>query len=187
MSIAVFISGNGSNLQALIDYKLPIAFVASNNPNAYGLTRAEKANIKTYVEPTPMLKNFEKMAHQKCKEHGIKLIVLAGFMRILSQNFVNKWENKIINIHPSLLPAFKGKDAIKQAWDYGVKITGVTIHFVDQGVDTGPIIEQEFVYVHRDDTLKNLEEKIHKLEHTLLPPIVKRTWIKILDDWVISG
>jgi phosphoribosylglycinamide formyltransferase-1 len=111
MSIAVFISGNGTNLQALLEYNLPIAFVASNNADAYGLVRARNSGIPTYVEETALLRNFERMVNEKCKEHNIKLIVLAGFMRILTPTFVNKWSGKIVNIHPSLLPAFKGKTA----------------------------------------------------------------------------
>lgn len=177
--IAVFISGYGSNLQALLDYNLPIAFVASNNPSAYGLERAKKAGVPTYVEPTAVLRNFEKMAHEKCIEHDVKLIVLAGFMRILTPRFVNKWEKRIVNIHPSLLPAFKGKNAIQEAFDYGVKITGVTIHYVDKGMDTGRIIEQAPINIFEDYTLEKLEEVIHRIEHVWYPPIVKKIYDQI--------
>lgn len=176
MCIAVFISGNGTNLQALLEYQLPIAFVASNNPNAYGLERAKKLGVPTYVEPTAKLRNFEKMVHEKCLDHGVKLIVLAGFMRILTPTFVNKWKDKIINIHPSLLPAFKGKTAIKDAYEYGVKMTGVTIHYVDQGMDTGRIIEQTAVHVLNSYSLEDLEKKIHEKEHILYPSITKMVY-----------
>lgn len=177
--IAVFISGYGSNLQALLDYNLPIAFVASNNPSAYGLERAKKAGVPTYVEQTAVLRNFEKMAHEKCIEHDVKLIVLAGFMRILTPRFVNKWENRIVNIHPSLLPAFKGKNAIQEAFDYGVKVTGITIHYVDKGMDTGRIIEQAPINIFENYTLEKLEEVIHRIEHVWYPPIVKKIYDQI--------
>jgi phosphoribosylglycinamide formyltransferase-1 len=172
--IAVFISGNGTNLQALLEYNLPVSFVASNNPNAYGLERAKRAGVPTYVEETPLLRNFERMVDKKCEEHNIKLIVLAGFMRILTPTFVNKWSGKIVNIHPSLLPAFKGKTAIQDAFDYGVKVTGVTIHYVDKGMDTGQIITQEPVYMQ--ETVEQLEESIHVMEYSLYPPIVKKIY-----------
>jgi phosphoribosylglycinamide formyltransferase-1 len=179
MSIAVFISGNGTNLQALLEYNLPIAFVASNNADAYGLVRARNSGIPTYVEETALLRNFERMVNEKCKEHNIKLIVLAGFMRILTPTFVNKWSGKIVNIHPSLLPAFKGKTAIQDAFEYGVKVTGVTIHYVDKGMDTGQIITQEPVYMQ--ETIEQLEESIHVMEYAMYPPTVKKIYNQLLN------
>jgi phosphoribosylglycinamide formyltransferase-1 len=163
MSIAVFISGYGSNLQALLEYNLPIAFVASNNADAYGLVRARNSGIPTYVEETALLRNFERMVNEKCKEHNIKLIVLAGFMRILTPTFVNKWSGKIVNIHPSLLPAFKGKTAIQDAFE----------------MDTGQIITQEPVYMQ--ETIEQLEESIHVMEYAMYPPTVKKIYNQLLN------
>lgn len=180
MSIAVFISGNGTNLQALLEYNLPITFVASNKADAYGLIRARNSGIPTYVEETPLLRNFERMVDKKCEEHNIKLIVLAGFMRILTPTFVNKWSKKIVNIHPSLLPAFKGKNAIKDAFNYNAKVTGVTVHYVDSGMDTGEIIAQEPVYMQ--ETVEQLEEMIHVMEYAMYPPTVKEIHKEMISD-----
>ncbi|RKY01117.1 phosphoribosylglycinamide formyltransferase, partial [Candidatus Poribacteria bacterium] len=105
--------------------------------------------------------------------YGVELVVLAGYMKILQPKFVRKWRNKILNIHPALLPSFPGMHAVRQALDYGVKVTGVTIHFVDEGVDTGPIIAQEPVRVRDDDTEETLLERIHQVEHRLYPEVIK--------------
>ena len=176
MSIVVLISGSGTNLQAILDAGIPIKFVMSDNHNAYGLERAEKRNIPTLSQPR--LKSLEKSVTKLCKANNVDLIVLAGFMRLLTPGFVRKWKNKIINIHPSLLPAFKGAHAIKQAWEYGVKVTGVTVHYVNEQMDEGDIIAQKIVNITKKDTLETLEEKIHKAEHKLYPTIIK----KLLND-----
>ena len=177
LNIAVFCSGNGTNLQAIIDAiktkKLKgvrISLVVCDNPEAYALKRAGKAKIKTLlIERKDFLlkSQFEKEIIRSLKKEKVQLIVLAGFMRIIGSDLLKSYKNRIINIHPALLPSFKGAQGIKDAFDYGVKITGVTVHFVDEKMDHGPIIAQEVVVVEKKDTLKSLEDKIHKVEHRL--------------------
>jgi phosphoribosylglycinamide formyltransferase 1 len=169
--IVVLLSGSGTNLQAILDAKLPVKYVLSDKPNAYGLTRAEEAGIPTYVLSS--LKRLEHKITNVCEEHKIDLIVLAGFMRLLSPGFVQRWESHIINIHPSVLPEFKGAGAIKQAFDAGINETGVTVHYVDAGMDTGSIIEQTRVPILNHDSLDDLEQRIHKVEHELYPRTIK--------------
>lgn len=180
--IAIFASGNGSNLQAILDYSLKndingdVVFVFSNNPDAYALIRAKNANVKNFCLD---LKNFSSrqlydMEILKIvKSENIDLICLAGYMLILSSDFINEYQYKILNIHPSLLPSFKGTHGIKDAFEYGVKVTGVTVHFVDNELDHGPIILQEPVKINDKDSLEQLEEKIHKVEHKIYPLAVK--------------
>ena len=179
--IAVFISGSGTNLQALIDWEKngkllgKIKLVVSNKPDAYGLERAQSAGIKTVVVQHTKFnsrEDHENEIEKFLKEYEIELLVLAGYMRLLSTNFVKKWSHKIINLHPSLLPSFTGINAIEQAFKYGVKLTGVSTIFVDEGVDTGLIILQDIVEVASNDSLESLTEKIHNLEHKLLPQTV---------------
>jgi len=182
MNIAVFVSGSGTNLQAIIDgvakgeIKAKIALVVSDNKDAYALTRAKNAGIETFVLSPKGFKSredYDKKIIEELKKRNVNLVVLAGFMRLLSLHFVSQYENKIINIHPALLPSFKGTHGIKDAFEYGVKRTGVTVHFVDAKLDRGPIILQEAVDVEEDDTLDTLEEKIHKIEHKLYPKAIK--------------
>ncbi len=182
MKIAVFVSGNGTNLQALIDsvskgtLKAEIALVVSDKENAFALKRAKDAGIETFVidrNKFDSRESFDKEISKALDKRDIKGIILAGFMRILSEYFVRKYKNKIINIHPSLLPLFKGTSAIKDAYDSGAKKTGVTIHFVDEKLDNGPIILQETVEISKDDTKETLEEKIHKVEHKLYPKAIQ--------------
>ncbi len=182
MNIAVFVSGNGTNLQAIIDaisrgeINAKIALVVSDNENAYALTRAKNAGIETFVLNPKGFKSREDYDREIVKElekRNVGLVVLAGFMRLVSPYFVNKYKNKILNIHPALLPSFKGTHGIKDAFEYGVKKTGVTVHFVDAELDHGPIILQEVVNVEEDDTLQTLEEKIHKVEHKLYPEAIR--------------
>lgn len=181
MNIAVFCSGNGSNLQAIINsikagkVKAKIKLVLCDKKNAYCLRRARKAGLKTvFIDPNlyKSRQTFDKEATKHLKKNEIKLIVLAGFMRILSDYFVKKYHNRILNIHPALLPAFKGARGIKDAYKHGVKVTGVTVHFVSEKLDSGPIILQDVVKVKADDTPKSLELKIHKLEHKLYPKAI---------------
>lgn len=180
--IAVFASGFGSNLQALIDYSKEkdlggeIVLVFSNNKDAYALKRAERHGIKNVVidpEEFETREKFDLKVMGILKKEKIDLIVLAGYMLLLSPRFVSEFRNRILNIHPALLPSFKGTHAIKDAYEYGVKVTGVTVHFVDEGMDSGPIILQEPVYVDDNDTLDKLEEKIHEVEHRIYPLAVK--------------
>ena len=180
--IGVLVSGAGTNLQAILDacknptYPAEIKIVISNIPTAYALERAKKEKIPALVVPHekyPSRKDFEMEIVRHLERTGVDLIVLAGFMRILSTDFIRHFENKIINIHPSLLPSFPGTHAIEKAWEYGVKVTGVTVHFVDEGTDTGPIILQETVGIKEGESLKSLEERIHAMEHQLYPEAIK--------------
>ena len=179
MSIVVLLSGSGTNLQAIMDAghpwtgdgKIDIKFVMSDKHNAYGLERAQKRKIPTLSQPR--LNLLEKEVTKLCKANKIELIVLAGFMRLLNPGFVKKWKGKIINIHPSLLPSFKGAHAIEQAYNYGVKYTGVTVHYVDTGMDTGKIIAQEVVPIKKSDSLNDLHAKIHAVEHRLYPNVIR--------------
>lgn len=181
MNFAVLASGNGTNLQAIINavkkgtLKANLKLVASDNPNAFALVRARKAKIKSVViNPKDFFdrESFDKALLDYLREEKIDFIVLAGFMRILSPLFINAYSYKILNIHPAILPGFKGAHAIKDAFDYGTKITGVTVHFVDAKVDHGPIILQEAVAIHPKDTLAALESKIHKIEHAIYPKAI---------------
>ncbi len=180
-NIAVFISGSGTNLQALIDWQkegkllATIKLVVSNKGDAYGLVRAKEVGIKTVIVDNKDYKSreeHEEVIQSVLKENDIELIVLAGYMRLLTSTFVKNWTHQIINLHPSLLPSFAGINAIEQAFTYGVKITGVSTIFVDDGVDTGLIILQDIVKVSSDETLDSLTTKIHNLEHKLLPKTV---------------
>ncbi|MFZ3085554.1 MAG: phosphoribosylglycinamide formyltransferase [Candidatus Hydromicrobium sp.] len=180
--IAVFASGFGSNLQALIDYNNKhglngdIVLVFSNNKDAFALERAKKNKIKAvFMDPArySSREQYDSEIIEMLEEEKIDLVVLAGYMFLLSQEFVHRFKNKILNIHPALLPSFKGTHGIKDAYRYGVKVTGVTVHFVDGGLDSGPIILQEAVDINPDDSVEELEEKIHKVEHKIYPEAVK--------------
>jgi phosphoribosylglycinamide formyltransferase 1 len=171
VKIAVLISGSGSNLQALIDSH-NIDLVISNKVDSYGLVRAEKAGIKTAVvnhKDYKTREEFDAEVHRILVENGIEIVCLAGFMRLLTPEFVNKWNGKMLNIHPSLLPAFKGGAAIKDAFEYGVKITGATVHFVIPEMDSGKIIVQGAVAIEAGDTIESLAAKIHAVEHQIYP------------------
>lgn len=180
--IGVLVSGRGSNFQAVADkiqkenLPIEIAVVISDSPEAYALQRAEKMGIPHYAiarQDFVDKASFEAAIDKTLREAEVELVVLAGFMRILSGDFVNSWYHKIINIHPALLPAFTGLDAQGQALNYGVKIAGCTVHFVDAGMDTGPIIMQAAVPVLDEDTHDTLAARILVQEHTILPEVVK--------------
>lgn len=182
MKIAVFASGRGSNLQALIDasasgyISTKIDLVISDNKDAQALKRAESARIDNiFVDPKEFKthREYEEKLIEILKKYKIDLIALAGFMRILSASFIKEYRNKIINIHPSLLPAFKGLNAQLQALESGVKYSGCTVHFVDEGVDSGPIIEQAVVRVKDNDTVADLSQRILKEEHKTFPEVIK--------------
>ena len=134
--------------------------------------RASNAGIP--IQAVPSLSQLENFATTVCELHEIKLIVLAGFMRILNLEFVQRWKSQIINIHPSLLPKFKGISAIEEAFDAGVNTTGVTIHYVDEGMDTGDIIEQYPLTILKHDTVEKLKTRIHKIEHKHYPNVIKK-------------
>jgi phosphoribosylglycinamide formyltransferase-1 len=176
--LAVFVSGGGTNLQAIIDASLPsveIVLVLSNNPGAYALERARKHGITVEVvdhRQYSVREEYDKYLLEVLARYRVDLIALAGFMRILSPLFVKAYKNRIVNIHPALLPAFQGVHAARQALESGVKYTGVTVHFVDEGVDTGPIILQAAVPVMDDDDEESLLERIHKEEHRIYPEAI---------------
>ncbi|MBT3514886.1 MAG: phosphoribosylglycinamide formyltransferase [Nitrospina sp.] len=180
--LAVLVSGRGSNLQAIIDsidqkeLHAHISIVISNKIDAMALERAKKHDIKTiFIDPASYLdKNaYDKALVEKLKFFSVDLICLAGYMRILGEEVIQTFKEKIINIHPSLLPAFPGLNAQKQAIEYGVKFSGCTVHFVDSGVDSGPIISQTVVPIYDDDDEKSLSERILNEEHNLYPKAIR--------------
>lgn len=182
MKIAVLASGRGSNLQSLIDEwqegSLPVEFmgVGSDKIDSQALERAEKAGIPARAF---LLGNYPDKESQEndilnwLEELGVELLILAGYMRVLSRNFIRKADYPIVNIHPSLLPAFPGLNAQKQALEYGVKFSGCTVHFVDEGMDSGPIILQQAVPVFEEDDVAALAERILKVEHEIYPEAVR--------------
>src|SRR4051812_7484557 len=178
--IGVLVSGNGTNLQALVDAALPVRAVASNRKDAYALVRAREAGIPT---ATFSLDCHADRAERDLvmatwlEEHGVELIVLAGYMHLLTKPFLDRFPGAVVNVHPSLLPQFPGTNAIEAALAAGVVTTGVTVHYVDEGVDTGPMIRQEPLPVEPRETL---EERIHEVEHRLLPEVVSELAAKAL-------
>jgi len=176
LKIGVLISGRGSNLQALIDAKLNIAVVISDKADALGLGRAKKHKIDAvHIDPKPFKdKNtYELEVVKVLQKHGVGLVCLAGYMRIVGPVLLEHFKGKMINIHPALLPSFPGLHGQKQALEHGVKISGVTVHFVDEGCDTGPIILQAVVPVMDNDTEETLSARILEQEHLLYPKAVK--------------
>lgn len=182
MNIAVLASGNGSNLQAILDalknkkIRGVLKVVFSDKEQAFALERARKAQVPCVAWKDPKAyatrEAFDKAIIDLLKEEQIDLVVLAGYMRILSPVFVKAFKDHILNIHPALLPAFKGARAIEEALHYGAKVTGVTVHLVDEEVDHGPILAQEAVAIKPQDTLKTLTARIHKVEHKLYPQAI---------------
>lgn len=182
MNIVILCSGSGTNLQAIIDsvksgyIPAKIALVVSDNKDAYALTRAKDAGIETLVLNSKDFKtreDFDKEIIKNLKKRNVELVVLAGFMRLMSPYFIKEYKNRVINIHPALLPSFKGTHGIKDALDYGVKVTGPTVHFVDEKLDHGPIILQRAVEVKDDDTEETLLERVHKEEYKIYPEAIK--------------
>ncbi len=180
--IGVLASGRGSNLQAIMDScsggTIPgqVAVVISDNPGAYALQRAKDANIPAFcVDPSGFntKEDYEEKISNLLKEYGVQLVCLAGYMRLVGPVMLKEFANRIINIHPALLPAFPGLHAQEQAWNYGVKYSGCTVHFVDEGMDTGPIILQSVVPVMQDDTPASLAERILEQEHIIYPEAVR--------------
>lgn len=191
--VAVLISGRGSNLQALIDaagkagFPAEIALVVSDRPDVQGLQRAEQAGIAQQVLVPKALGGrtaFEAALNESLREAAIDLVCLAGFMRILSADFVARWQGRMINIHPSLLPAFPGLDTHQQALDAGVKLHGCSVHFVDAGVDTGPIIGQAAVPVLPGDNTDSLADRVLAEEHKLYQRCLE---LVCLGDVQLSG
>jgi phosphoribosylglycinamide formyltransferase-1 len=182
MNIAVFASGRGTNFGAIRraiksgKIKANLSLLVCDNPKAGAIGRAKRAGVKLALikrEGFANKKDFEAKIIAHLEENKIDLIVLAGFMRLLSPEFVSKYQGRILNIHPALLPSFRGTQGLKDAFEYGVKVTGVTVHFVDEKIDHGPIILQKEVKIEEDDTLETLEKKMHKIEHRLYPEAVR--------------
>jgi phosphoribosylglycinamide formyltransferase-1 len=179
--VVVLASGTGTNLQALLDGVhgsdgVEIAGVASDKAQAQALGRARSAGVETRVFPAGDFGDREARdaaIGDWIEERGAKLVVLAGYMQLLSPSFVSRFRHRIINVHPALLPSFPGLDAIGQALGHGVRVTGVTVHFVDEGVDSGPIILQRAVPIPPDRDREALEQAIHATEHALLPEVVR--------------
>ncbi|WP_141430368.1 phosphoribosylglycinamide formyltransferase [Bacillus sp. 03113] len=182
-NIAVFASGSGSNFQAIMEaikdgrLKANVALLVSDQPSAYCIERAKQENIPYFAvraKDYPSKVDYEKDILEQLGKHNIEFIVLAGYMRLIGSTLLQAFEGRMVNIHPSLLPAFPGKDAIGQALEAGAEKTGVTIHFVDAGMDTGPIISQESINIDQEDTKESLQEKVHKIEHQLYPAVLNK-------------
>ncbi|MCK8816669.1 phosphoribosylglycinamide formyltransferase [Natroniella sulfidigena] len=182
LKLGVLASGRGTNLQSIIDavkageLEAEIEVVISDNQDAQALERAAKHQIEArYVGPGNYdnIQDFEQAIIDQLERNDVELVILAGFMKLLSPYFIEYYQSRIMNIHPSLLPAFKGLHAQQQALDYGVKVAGCTVHFVDQGMDTGPIILQAAVEVKEDDTEESLASRILEEEHRIYPAAIK--------------
>jgi phosphoribosylglycinamide formyltransferase-1 len=179
--LGVLVSGRGSNLQALLDAAGAgelggrVAVVLSNVEDAGGIERARRAGVPALVVPH---KGKARQAHEEevlaaLAPFRLDLLCLAGYMRLLSPFFLRSFPGRVLNVHPSLLPAFPGMDAQKQAWEYGVKVSGATVHLVDEGLDAGPVVAQEAVPVREDDTVEALAARILEAEHRLYPRAVR--------------
>lgn len=187
LRVAVFSSGNGSNFQAIVDavqakkLDVSIELLVCDKPQATVVARAERANIEAFVfKPKDYASReaYEQEILGILQQKQVDLVILAGYMRIITSVLVEPFEGRMINIHPSLLPSFPGVNAIGQALDHGVKVTGVTVHFVDGGLDSGPIIAQRSLDILADDTEDSLAERIHRIEGELYPQVV---------GWIAAG
>ncbi|CAB1215192.1 phosphoribosylglycinamide formyltransferase [Acinetobacter bouvetii] len=183
IKIAVLVSGSGSNLQALIDAHLSgnIVGVISNKPEAYALQRAEKAGIATAViehKQYPNREAFDDVMHQQLLDWDVDLVVLAGFMRILSAKFVKAWEGKMLNIHPSLLPYYKGMHTHQRVLNTGDALHGCTVHYVTAELDAGQALAQGVLKVNQHDNASSLANRVHGLEHVIYPQVV---------EWICTG
>ena len=174
--IAIFASGSGSNFEAIVkavqrnEISAEIVLLVSDKPDAYALTRAKNLAVPTFAiapKDYPEKVAYEMEILEKLRALEVELIVLAGYMRLVGETLLDAYPDKIVNIHPSKLPDFPGKDAILRAYESKIRQTGVTVHYVDAGMDTGPIIAQETVAIDENDSLETLEEKMHKVEHVL--------------------
>ena len=181
MNFAVLASGQGSNLLTIIkavrsgQIHAHLKLVISDKKDAYALEHARQADIPAvHINPKDFSdrETFDRAVIKSLQEAKIDFIVLAGYMRLLSPYFIQQYSNKILNIHPSLLPSFKGTHGIKEAFEHGVKVTGPTVHFVTEGLDDGPIIIQEAICVEPQDTLESLADKIHQVEHRVYPKAI---------------
>ncbi len=187
MPVAVLASGGGTNLQALIDacgnpaFPAEIAVVLSNRPKSGAIERARRAGLPVEIvlrRDFPERADFDAETVRRLQRYGVKWVVLAGYMRLVTPVFLRAFPQRVLNIHPSLLPAFPGLRAQQQALDYGVRVAGCTVHFVDEGEDSGPIIAQGVAPVHPKDTIEELQARILTLEHRLYPQCVR---------WAVEG
>jgi phosphoribosylglycinamide formyltransferase-1 len=183
LRLGVLVSGNGTNLQAILDaaragrIDADVGVVISNQPGAFALTRAESAGVKAVSLPHrefPSREAFDAALVEELRRERVDWVVLAGFMRLLTPGFLAAFPQRVINIHPALLPAFPGAHAIRDALAYGVRVTGCTVHLVDEGVDTGPILDQRPVPVEEGDTEETLAERMHRAEHELYVDVLAR-------------
>jgi len=178
---AVFASGTGSNFEAIMaqhdNLNCEIALLVCDQPNAKVLEKAERLGVPAFVFDPKKYETkeaYEQELIDQLQADRISWVFLAGYMRIVGKTLLQAFEGKIINIHPSILPAFPGVDAIGQAFDAGVKITGVTVHYIDEGIDTGPIIAQESLAVFPEDTKESLQKRIQEIEHKLYPTVIRQ-------------
>lgn len=194
IKIAVFASGSGSNFQAIVDsiqkgeLEAELSLLVCDKPEAKVVERAQEANINTLVLSPKGYKDkaaYEAAILQQLREHNVEFLVLAGYMRLIGDVLLEAFSNRIVNLHPSILPSFPGKDAVGQALEAGVRLTGITIHYVDEGMDTGPIIAQFSVPIHENDEREQVEERIHALEHEFYPKtlqeLFQRIYVRNLD------
>lgn len=190
-NIAIFASGSGTNFQAIVDavkagkLSAVIKLLVCDRQEAYSIERAIKENIPSFVftaKEYASKEEYETEILMKLKELEVDYVVLAGYMRLIGPTLLKNYEGRIINIHPSLLPSFPGKDAIGQALNANVKESGVTIHFVDEGMDTGPIIAQQSVPISKEETIESLQAKIHEIEHKLYPQVLQRLFTTSQED-----
>lgn len=181
--IAIFASGSGTNFQAIVDavkkgdIQAEVALLVCDRPQAKVIERAIREHVPIFVfnpKQYETKQQFEREILQQLQQKEIDLVVLAGYMRLIGPTLLQAYPNRIVNIHPSLLPAFPGKDAIGQAYRYGVKVTGVTVHYVDEGMDTGPIIAQRALYIDDGEPLESVERRIHEIEHVLYPQVIQQ-------------
>jgi phosphoribosylglycinamide formyltransferase 1 len=183
MKIAVFASGTGSNFAAILEAiqskkitNVEVVLLVSDRPEALAVKKAKDKSIPVFSfnsKDYPNKQAYEEEILEELTKLEVDFIVLAGYMRLLGHVLLETYDRKIINVHPSLLPAFAGKDAIGQALDYGVKVTGVTVHYVDDGMDTGAVIAQRAVMIDSDETRETLIKKIQEQEHSLLPEVIQ--------------
>jgi len=191
--IAVFASGNGSNFEVLASAAArgalggSIVTLFSDRPGAFAVERARRLGIESRVMPTGLFRSRiedERPWLEALRERRVDVVLLAGFMRRLHAPLLEAFAGRMLNIHPSLLPSFPGRDAIAQAWTHGVRVTGCTVHLVEEAVDGGPIVAQRAVEVREDDTLETLEARLHAAEHALYPEAVRRF---LCEPWTLAG
>ena len=180
LKIAVLLSGSGTNLQAIIDeaaegLPVDIVLVVSSRPDAYGIERAKAAGIPTLVLNRDAYVDTlaaDAMIVDACKAAEAEYVIMAGYMRMVTSVLLDAYPNRVVNLHPALLPSFKGAHAIDDAFEYGVKVTGVTVHFANEEYDKGPIIAQRAIEVREGETVDELEARIHEVEHVLYPMVI---------------